>query len=646
MLILFSIPMLILSTSVDAFSEKIVRSKLPEVPGRYCDRVCDRELRYHCVFNFRFETHQNNLNCSTDQSSKCFGDGNPREVTLIADVDEQVLSVPANSIVVCHGDEVTVNVANGLETDACTIHWHGLPMRPYSDSNRMSQEDSTQYSDGVPFVTQCPILPGQEFKWYNFNAEPSGTFWFHSHNPFQRDDGAYGTLVIRDHPDERMELPGDLQELLMESCDMTEHSIILQEWYFNTGEYRFYNDKSERPTSILVNGQGRNLDQTTAGYRNRYNPAINHTRNLDLEGAAVEIPWPIFTVHPHECSRYRFRIVSAVNLHCPIQFSIEDHLMTVISSDGAYIHPEKDISSLTLSNGERYDILVDVRHHEKKTYQMRFGGAPGEFAECMGISTIGFLQYDSSEIDQSIIPDYSAAINVPGRHVNPLPSITLPEDQTAVSVSSLRSINPLDNKEKADKTFYLQLGDNEGGANLNAMQFDLETLGSPLLSQDFDLDPKMFCDTSYTREGTLCNPETDENGCKCFHVLHVDIGDVVELFFINPAEDKPIAHPMHLHGYYFNVIASGPIPESNPMEYVKVLNEIGEINRNLHHPPQKDSLQTRPGEYMLVRFIADNPGYWTMHCHISYDVIEGQALVINVGNSNDWAIPQDFPKCG
>ena len=63
-----------------------------------------------------------------------------------------------------------------------------------------SQEDSTQYSDGVPFVTQCPILPGQEFKWYNFNAEPSGTFWFHSHNPFQRDDGAYGTLVIRDHP--------------------------------------------------------------------------------------------------------------------------------------------------------------------------------------------------------------------------------------------------------------------------------------------------------------------------------------------------------------------------------------------------------------------------------------------------------------
>ena len=66
MLILLSIPMLILSSSVDAFSEKIVRSELPEVPGSYCDRLCDRDQRFHCVFNFRFETRQNLLNCSTD----------------------------------------------------------------------------------------------------------------------------------------------------------------------------------------------------------------------------------------------------------------------------------------------------------------------------------------------------------------------------------------------------------------------------------------------------------------------------------------------------------------------------------------------------------------------------------------------------
>ena len=128
-----------------------------------------------------------------------------------------------------------------------------------------------------------------------------------------------------------MKLPSDLQDLLKDSCDKTEHTIILQEWYSDMAKYRFYNDKSQPPTSVLVNGQG---------------------RSYDLDGT-VEIPWPIFTVDSEECPRYRFRIISAVNLHCPIQFSIEDHLFTVISTDGAYIQPEKDISSLTLTNGER-----------------------------------------------------------------------------------------------------------------------------------------------------------------------------------------------------------------------------------------------------------------------------------------------------
>ena len=57
-------------------------------------------------------------------------------------------------------------------------------------------------------------------------------------------------------------------------------------------------------------------------------------------------------------------------------------------------------------------------------------------------------------------------------------------------------------------------------------------------------------------------------------------------------------------------------------------------------------MQTAPGRYILTRFVADNPGYWIMHCHISFDQIEGQVLVVKVGNREDWKIPEDFPKCG
>jgi len=94
------------------------------------------------------------------------------------------------------------------------------------------------------------------------------------------------------------------------------------------------------------------------------------------------------------------------------------------------------------------------------------------------------------------------------------------------------------------------------------------------------------------------------------------------------------------------VIGSGSIPQEDPMTYVRQLNEEGGIERNLEDPPRKDSIQTSPGGFLLIRFYADNPGYWLMHCHISFDVIEGQAMVLRVGDRDEWDIPQGFPECG
>ena len=30
---------------------------------------------------------------------------------------------------------------------------------------------------------------------------------------------------------------------------------------------------------------------------------------------------------------------------------------------------------------------------------------------------------------------------------------------------------------------------------------------------------------------------------------------------------------------------------------------------------------------LVFRFYTDNPGYWLIHCHISFDLIEGQVCV-------------------
>ena len=147
--------------------------------------------------------------------------------------------------------------------------------------------------------------------------------------------------------------------------------------------------------------------------------------------------------------------------------------------------------------------------------------------------------------------------------------------------------------------------------------------------------------------GKMCDPLVDPNECVCVFLLEVAKDDVVEIFFTNPAGKYAIAHPAHLHGYDHAIIATGEIPEDveDMNEWVRQQNEAGNVQRNLMDPPRKDSVQTIPGSYMLVRFLADNPGFWIWHCHISFDAFQGQALVFKVGERGDWDIPDDFPTC-
>lgn len=61
--------------------------------------------------------------------------------------------IPGPSIQVCQGDKVVIDVENHIEGMEVTIHWHGVWQR------------GSQYYDGVPFVTQCPIQEGSTFRY-------------------------------------------------------------------------------------------------------------------------------------------------------------------------------------------------------------------------------------------------------------------------------------------------------------------------------------------------------------------------------------------------------------------------------------------------------------------------------------------------
>ena len=90
--------------------------------------------------------------------------------------------VPGPTLRVIEGQRVRVRVRNELD-ESTTVHWHG------------QRVDNDQ--DGVPFVTQEPIKPGEDYV-YEFTPGPFGSHMYHSHHNAaeQVGKGMLGALLV------------------------------------------------------------------------------------------------------------------------------------------------------------------------------------------------------------------------------------------------------------------------------------------------------------------------------------------------------------------------------------------------------------------------------------------------------------------
>ena len=71
---------------------------------------------------------------------------------------------------------------------------------------------------------------------------------------------------------------------------------------------------------------------------------------------------------------------------------------------------------------------------------------------------------------------------------------------------------------------------------------------------------------------------------------------------------------------------------------------------NLVDPLLKNTVQVPRLGWAVVRFVADNPGAWFMHCHFEFHIAMGMATVFEVANGatpEDTLPPppSDLPKC-
>jgi FtsP/CotA-like multicopper oxidase with cupredoxin domain len=90
--------------------------------------------------------------------------------------------IPGPQIRVRQGDRVRMNVTNNLD-QSTAVHFHGVEL--------------PNDQDGVPFITQPPIKPGQKYT-YEFTAPNPGSHMYHSHHNSaeQVGKGMLGAFII------------------------------------------------------------------------------------------------------------------------------------------------------------------------------------------------------------------------------------------------------------------------------------------------------------------------------------------------------------------------------------------------------------------------------------------------------------------
>ncbi len=90
---------------------------------------------------------------------------------------------PGPTIRATEGDKLRVIFKNNLK-ETSSVHFHG-------------EEFADFFQDGIPFVTQLPIIPGEEYA-YEFTAKRPGSLMYHSHHNAtdQVGRGLLGAFVV------------------------------------------------------------------------------------------------------------------------------------------------------------------------------------------------------------------------------------------------------------------------------------------------------------------------------------------------------------------------------------------------------------------------------------------------------------------
>ncbi|XP_075221315.1 uncharacterized protein LOC142324284 [Lycorma delicatula] len=600
------------------------------------DNLCARECRKNeppkiCYYRFTVERyHSMGLACKTCPNSTA--DCNHPQCVTADGYERMIITVnrrmPGPSIQVCQNDLVVVDVKNKMMGTGITVHWHGI------------RQLGTPFMDGVPMVTQCPIVDSQIFRYY-FQPNVPGLFFWHSHEALQKVDGFLGSLVVRRPVSE--DPNGDRYDF-----DLPSHVILIQDWMHETADALFPGLRTRRVGQhadvYLINGRG-----------------------IFMENGQRYLNTPVSTFNIRSGNDYVFRIIGGTCLSCPFRFQIESHRLMIIGTDGRDVEP-RVVDSIVLGAGERYSVVVrgkSANRLSKQNYWIHVNGTGICLTDPVIPSQVGILRY--SDAPNSTPTPLSAPLN-PGSvmgeansrcqgtrdcyiHLVGAEDVPLSIKQPDVDYRIIMGLdfisfpNPDDFfKEGVYRPFFDPGAQMAFTGTINGIAHAPSPV--PLLTQLEDVPRCLYCSTDQPFSEWYTLKE-------CLHLFRViQYPSVVEIIYVDidrVGNNTPtgMTHPIHLHGYDQYLIDQGVFSTNNiQRELTNLINRLKNNTNIPEKPIMKDTFLVAKSGYVVIRIVADNPGFWIVHCHFAYHAEVGMVAVLQVGDNSDHSTaPTGFPTC-
>ena len=540
--------------------------------------------------------------------------------------------LPAPVLRLREGQNARLSVTNTLDEDT-SIHWHGL-LLPFQ-------------MDGVPGVSFPGIKPRETFV-YEFPIIQSGTFWYHSHSGLQEALGHYGPIVIDPAGADPVGYDREHVLVLSDWSFMNPHDILLKlkqsPGYFN---------RQRTTLAGFLNGNDRmSLEERRMWGEMRMDPRdildVNgSTYTYLINGHGPQENWTgLF--RPGE--RVRLRVINASAMSI-FNVRIPGLAMTVVNADGENVRPV-ETDEFQISVAETYDVIV--RPTEDRAYTivseaidrsgmgratlaprlgmtaevpplrevpnltMKDKGMGGMDHGAMGGQSMGGMNHGAmggqpmAGMDHSTMPGMASGMagmagmaqgSQPGGGMSGMdmsgmnmrdPENAPPDMEVGVGVDSI-AMAPTN-----------RLGERPTGLenvpHRVLVYTDLVSLQPNKDQRPPSRNMEIHLTGNMERFMWSFDGKKFSDGVEPFRF---ELNERVRVTLVN---DSMMAHPIHLHGHFFELVTGGPAG----------------------HQPLKHTVNVLPGAKVSFDLTADNPGDWAFHCHMLMHMHAGMFNVVTV----------------